>query len=100
MPHGYAGGSSVSRAGGLLGPMSDPGGDPPPSSDAHLPSGTPGPRRQRRTQDPLLDRLVGAIEREYVEAHEATAPKPEQQRTHIDVAHGAPDATASSPGRR
>jgi DNA-binding PucR family transcriptional regulator len=61
--------------------MSDPGGDTPPSSDVHLPSGTPGPRRQRRTQDPLLDRLVGAIEREYVEAHEATAPEP--QRSHI-----------------
>jgi hypothetical protein len=83
MPHRCARRSFVSRAWGLFGAMSDPGGDTPPSFDGHLSSDKPGLRHQRRTEDPLLDRLVGAIEREYVDAHDSMEPEPEQRRAHV-----------------
>jgi PucR C-terminal helix-turn-helix domain len=63
--------------------MSDAGRDAPTSVDGpDLSSNSSGVRDLRRTQDPLLERLVGAIEREY-DAHDSTTPKPEQRRTHV-----------------
>jgi sugar diacid utilization regulator len=55
----------------------------PTSHDGiHLQSDRPGPRHLRKTQDPLLERLVGAIEREYGDAHDSVAAEPAQQRTY------------------
>jgi hypothetical protein len=48
-----------------------------------LPSAGPGLRQLRRTQDALFERLAGAIEREYDEAHDFITSKPEQQRAYI-----------------
>jgi DNA-binding PucR family transcriptional regulator len=64
--------------------MSNAGRDTPTAHEAiRLSSDRPGPRHQHGAQDPLLEHLVGALERAYDDAHDSVAPKPEQQRAHI-----------------